>query len=200
MRESFRPRERQRSDFGHWSFFAEGMLGSGRSERASVEQEVERRDSRPMVCPVHQVVFHWVAEGIGHLVDHVVGIEEANDVGLLGAPEVLPATTQGVLALGEELVEMLDERRIAAVGVVDARVMMVAHRDGEEDVDAEPLGGDCKAVDERTVGLAVGPHQELSLVQRRVIMYVRLGRTSRGVDRRGLSARRSGRLWQNQPR
>ena len=116
-----------------------------------------------MVGPVHQVVLHRVAEGVGHLVDDVVGIDEANDAGLLGGPEVLPATAQGVLALGEELVEMLDECRVAAVGVVDARVMMVAHRDGEEDTDTEPLGGDCKAVDERVVGLAVRPHQELSL-------------------------------------
>ena len=111
-----------------------------------------------MVSPVYQVVFHWVAEGIGHLIDDVVRIAEANDARLLGGPEVLPSTAEGVLALGEELVEVLDERRIAAVRVVDTRVMMVAHRDGEEHADPESLGGDREAIDERIVGLAVGAH------------------------------------------
>ena len=61
-----------------------------------------------MVSPVYQVVFHRVAEGVGHLVDDVVGIDEANDARLLGGPEVLPPTAEGVLGLGEELVEVLD--------------------------------------------------------------------------------------------
>src|SRR3954463_3684115 len=106
-----------------------------------------------MVSPVYQVVFHWVAEGIGHLIDHVVRIAKANDARLLGGPEVLPSTAEGVLALGEELVKVLDERRIAAVRVVDTRVMMIAHRDGEKHADAKSLCGDCEAVDERVVGL-----------------------------------------------
>jgi len=42
-------------------------------------------------------------------------------------------------------------------------MVMVAHRDGEQHSDAEPLGGDTEAVNERIVGLAVGSHQELPL-------------------------------------
>jgi hypothetical protein len=161
--EAFRLRERQRNHLRHRSFLAEEVLGSGGSKRASVEQKMERRDSRPVVGPVYQVVLHRIAKGVGHLVDDVVGIDEADDAGLLGRPEVLPATVEGVLTLGEELVEMLDERRVAAVGVVDARMMMIAHRDGEEHANAESLRGDCEAIDERVVGLAVRPHQELPL-------------------------------------
>ena len=43
------------------------------------------------------------------------------------------------MALSKELVKILKERRIVTVSVVDARMVMVAHRDGEEDIDIVAL-------------------------------------------------------------
>ena len=100
------------------------------------------------MSPVYQVILHRVAEGVGHLVDNVVRIDEANDAGLLRGPEVLPTAAEGVLTFGEELMKVFEERRVVAVRVLDACMMMVAHGRGEDDADPVSMGCDGQAVDE----------------------------------------------------
>src|SRR6185369_7959595 len=107
--------------------------------------------------------FDRIGEGIDHLVDDVVGIDQTNDAGLLGRPEVLPAATEGVVTFGEQLVEVLYEGRVVAVRIVGTGVVMVAHGGGEENPDAMAGGGDGQAVDEGVVSLTIGTHQELPL-------------------------------------
>jgi hypothetical protein len=58
---------------------------------------------------------------------------------------------------------MFDEGRVVPVGIVNAGVVMVAHRRGEEDLDAGLFGGHRETVDERVVGFLIRPHQELPL-------------------------------------
>ena len=101
-------------------------------------------------------VLHWIADGVDHLVDDVAGVDEPHYACLLGGPEVLPAAAEGVLAFGKQLVKVLEECRIAAVRVLDAGVVVVAHRRSEDDANAVALGGDGEAIDEGIVRLA-GP-------------------------------------------
>lgn len=116
-----------------------------------------------MVGPFDQSVLDGIGEGVNHFLDDVRWVDEADDAGLLGGPEVLPATAQGVLALGEELVEMLEKGGVVSVGVFDPGVMVVAHGGREDDANAVALGGDGETVDERVVGPVVGAHEELPL-------------------------------------
>ena len=88
-----------------------------------------------MVRLLDELVLHRVGEGVDHLVDDVVWVDESDDAGLLGRPEVLPTTAQRVLTFGEELVEVLEERRVVAFRVLDASVVMVAHGRSEDDAD-----------------------------------------------------------------
>src|SRR4051812_14111171 len=107
---------------------------------------------------VDQSILYWIRQRVSHLGEDVVRIDQAYDAGLLRRPEILPATAQCILALGEELVEMFDERWIVAVGIVDTGVMMVAHRHREQHFDPASGGGNRQAVNEGVVRLVVGPH------------------------------------------
>ena len=132
-------------------------------ERHAVEDGVERRDTGPVVGLLDQAVLDRVGEGVDHLVDDVVGVDQTNDAGLLGGPEVLPATAEGVLTFGEEFVKMLDEGGVIAVGVVDAGMVVVAHRGGEDDLDPVASGSDGQAINECVVRLPIRTHEELPL-------------------------------------
>ena len=56
-----------------------------------------------------QVVLAGVGQGIDHLVEDVGGVDQAQDAGPFGGPEVLPAAAKGIHALGQGLVEVLEE-------------------------------------------------------------------------------------------
>ena len=116
-----------------------------------------------MVSLLDEVVFHGISEGVDHLVDNVAWIDEADDTGLLGGPEVLPTAAEGVLTFGEQLMKVFEERRVVAVRVLDAPMVMVAQGRGENDADPVSMGCDGQAVDEGVVGLAVWPHEKLPL-------------------------------------
>ncbi len=53
----------------------------------------------------------------------------------LGPEEVLESTEVGVLAAGEQAVEVLGEDREVALGIVDPGMRVVGHGLGEEDLD-----------------------------------------------------------------
>jgi len=88
---------------------------------------------------------------------------EADHADLLGGPEVLPPAAQRVLALGDQLVEVLGEGRKIAASVVDHCVVVVRHRARQQDVDATLLRGDGEAVQEIVVRRVIRTQQELPL-------------------------------------
>jgi len=116
-----------------------------------------------MLSLLDEVVFHCISEGVDHLVDNVAWIDEADDTGLLGGPEVLPTAAEGVLTFGEQLMKVLEEGRVIAVGVLDSSMVMVAHGRGEDDTNQVPLGCDGEAIDEGVVGLVVRANEKLPL-------------------------------------
>ena len=116
-----------------------------------------------MVSLLDKFVFDRIRERVDHLVDDVPWVDEADDAGLLRGPEVLPTAAEGILTFGEQLMKVFEERRVVAVRVLDACMMMVAHGRGEDDADPVSMGGDSQAVDEGVVGLAVWPHEKLPL-------------------------------------
>jgi len=62
-----------------------------------------------MVSLLDEPILDGIGQGVDHFLDDVGGVDEADDAGLLGRPEVLPSAAQRVLALGEELVKVLEE-------------------------------------------------------------------------------------------
>ena len=81
---------------------------------------LEGAHPRPVGGPLDEVALYGIGEVVDHLAEHVLGLHETDDAGLLHRPEVLPATAQGVLVLGEELVEALEEPGVVTVAVVNA--------------------------------------------------------------------------------
>jgi hypothetical protein len=69
----------------------------------------EGLDTGPDVNAVDEVAGAGIGDGVGHLGQNVLGIGQLDDRGLLGGPEGFSTTTQAVLVLGEELVEVLEE-------------------------------------------------------------------------------------------
>ena len=116
-----------------------------------------------MVSLLDEPIFDRIRESVDHLVDYIAGVDEADDAGLLRGPEVLPAAAEGVLTFGEQLMKVLEERRVVAVRVLDAGMVMVAHGRSEDDADPVALGGDGQAIDKGVVGFAVRPHEKLPL-------------------------------------
>jgi len=116
-----------------------------------------------MVSLLDKFVFDRIRERVDHLVDDVPWVDEADDARLLRGPEVLPTAAEGILTFGEQLMKVFEERRVVAVRVLDARMVMVAHGRGEDDANPVPLGCDGEAIDEGVVGLVVRAHEKLPL-------------------------------------
>jgi hypothetical protein len=64
---------------------------------------------------------------VDELVEEVAGVEEVNVARRLRGPEVLPAPAEGVLGLGDELVQVLGEDGEGAVAIEDDRVVVSEH-------------------------------------------------------------------------
>jgi hypothetical protein len=71
-----------------------------------------------------------------------------------GLPDIMP---------GKELVKMLEEGRIVAIRIVDPCVVVVAHCDREEHLNAVAVSSLRQTVDEGVIRLSIRPHQELPL-------------------------------------
>ena len=101
--------------------------------------------------------------GLSAANEDVVPLDELDDGGRFGGPEVLEAAEVGVLAAGKQTVEILGEDGEVAVRVVDASVVVVRHCDGERDLYLRVLGRQGQAVDEGVVGVLVGAQEEAPL-------------------------------------
>jgi hypothetical protein len=110
----------QTDDFWHACVIAEEVLRSSGGDVTAGHGGVERVEARPFLDDVDQIRRGGIGEGVGHLLDDVVGFDQANNRGRFRGPEVLEAAEVCVLAAGEQAVEMLGEDREIAVWVVDA--------------------------------------------------------------------------------
>ena len=75
-------------------------------------------------------ILDRVGGDVDELVHHVERINEVDDADLLAGPEVFPPAAPRILTLGQELVEMLGERRDGAVGIEDDGVMVLCGAPG----------------------------------------------------------------------
>jgi hypothetical protein len=60
-------------------------------------------------------------------------------------------------------VKVLKKRRVVASGIMNAGVVVVAHRNRKQDLDPKTRCSFGKAIDERIVRLPVGAHEKLPL-------------------------------------
>ena len=105
--------------------------------------------------------------GVGQAVDkfgeNIVGVVQQDVGGRFRGPEVLPSPEHGVMVFGEEAMEFSGKRDDVVFGVVDTGVVMVAHGDGPQDLDAGFLGGNSQAIEEGLIGSLGGAQEELTL-------------------------------------
>jgi len=155
--------ERQFECVGHRTLRPEEVSWSRGPEWSPGEQCYQAVHTRPMVDTIDQIVEHRVGGCVNKLVHHRLAVDQLYNTGLLRRPEVLPASTQGILTARQELVKLLDEFRVAAVAIIDDCMIMIAHRAWQQDVDVAPRRRIDEAVDERVVGGWVRAKQELTL-------------------------------------
>ena len=117
----------------------------------------------PFLDGVDQIRGGGICEGIGHLVEDVVGFDQANDGGRLRGPEVFESAKVRVLTASEQPMKMLGEDREVTVWVVDTGVMMIGHCDGKCDLDIRAYSGQSKAVDECAIGVVIGAQEKAPL-------------------------------------
>src|SRR5450759_4009989 len=79
--EAMWPGDAQVDDFGKATVVAEEVLRPRSCDRPSRKRGLERGDSRPLIDGVNQVSGGRVGEGIGHLVEYVVGLDQVYDRG-----------------------------------------------------------------------------------------------------------------------
>jgi hypothetical protein len=101
------------------------MLGPRSGDVTTGQGGVERGDAWPFLDGVDQVCCGGIREGIGHLVEDIVGFDQSNDGSRLRGPEVFETAKVCVLTSSEQAVKMLGEDREVAVWVVDTGVMVL---------------------------------------------------------------------------
>jgi hypothetical protein len=124
---------------------------------------VEGGDAGPLLDGLDQVRCGGIGEGVGHLVEDVLALDEPDNRGRFRGPEAFEAAEVGVLAAGEKTMKTFGEDGKVSFWVVDAGVVVIGHRDGECDLDLGALGGHGEAVDECVVGVVVGAEEESPL-------------------------------------
>ena len=130
----------QAYDIGHLSIAAEEVVGAMGGDAPAGESLFERGDTGPLVGRIDQMGSAGIDESVDHLVEYVAGLAQVDDRGGLGGPEVLEAAEVGVLAAGQQTVEVLGKDGEVAVGVADSCVVVIAHRGRERDLDVRALG------------------------------------------------------------
>jgi hypothetical protein len=66
--------------------------------------------SGPLVCLLDQVIDDRIGEGVDHLFEDVLGLDELDGRGLFGGPRGLPAEVESVLVLCDQLGEIAAPR------------------------------------------------------------------------------------------
>jgi hypothetical protein len=56
---------------------------------------LERGNAAPFLDGVDQICGCGIGEGVGHLVEEIVGLDQVNDGGRLGGPEAFEAKSDG---------------------------------------------------------------------------------------------------------
>ena len=163
VRKLRRADEGQRDRGGHGTVLAKEEVGAHGGDAPTAYDGFERVDTRPVHDTGDQIVLHGVGQGIDHLVEHVAGVDQAKNAGLLRRPEVLPAAAEHVHALGEQLVEVLDEVRVLSEGIENAGVVVVRLSGGEQHLNAGAQRCDGQTVDEGVVRGLIGPEEKLTL-------------------------------------
>ena len=161
--EAMGPDHGQAYDFGHAAVVTKEALGPRGGDVTAGECGIECGDAWPFLDGVDQIRRSGIGKGIGHLVEDIIGFDQANDGGWLRRPEVFKSAKVSVLAAGEQPVKMLGEDGEIAVRVVDTSVVMIRHGGGECDLDIRAHGGQREAIDEGVVGVVVGTQEETAL-------------------------------------
>jgi hypothetical protein len=116
-----------------------------------------------VVGSFHQMILDRVGQGVDDLGEDIIGANQLDDGAVLGRPQVLPATAQAVLVLGQQLVKTLEELGEAALYVPEDGMIVVAVGDEGDELDAGAAGGVPETVEEGVVRLTVGAQEELPL-------------------------------------
>ena len=116
-----------------------------------------------MMDLLDNVIGDGIHKGVDHLGEDVFGLDQFHRGGLGRRPHRFPAPVEGVLVLGDQLVKMRQELGQFAFDVDDARVVMVRHGRGEDDLDAVLLGRDGEAIDEGVVTFGGWAQEEATL-------------------------------------
>jgi len=122
---------------GHEAVGSEEVPRPVGDERAILEKGPEAMETRPVMHAFDEMVLDGVRGGAGKLGEDIGRVNETHEARRFARPEVLPATSQGVLRLGDELVEMLGELDDGSMAVEEHGVVMVGHHDGQDHIDAK---------------------------------------------------------------
>jgi len=124
LRVNRRPRKLELNGFGERAFWVEEDVGH--VDRTALP-DAGADHAGPFARRAHQAGRSRVSDGVGHFFDHVVVGDEQHDAGLVGGPEVFPATERGILRFGEQAMEVREELRQARARVGDDTVPVVGH-------------------------------------------------------------------------
>src|SRR3954465_13597356 len=103
--------ERQRDRWRHVSVWTEEGLGPIGAQGFVGQGCAEGADAGPLACRLDQVIDDRIGEGVDHLSEDVLGLNELDRRGLFGGPHGLPPPVESVLVLCDQLVEMSQEVR-----------------------------------------------------------------------------------------
>jgi hypothetical protein len=123
----------------------------------------EGNDAWPFPWGANETRGGRVGDRICHLLEDIVLRSERDDAGLLGRPQVFPATQPGVLRTREESVKALQELRQAGLGISNHSVPMVGHDAHGVNQNAGKPGCVGKAVANQLIGTPGWLQQELPL-------------------------------------
>ena len=89
--ESLRMNKSQFHRVGQLAVLTKEVFGAACNQRGAIEGSVIWIHARPFPDLLYQWILDRIGKGVEHLVDDVVGLDEAADTGLFGRPEVLKA-------------------------------------------------------------------------------------------------------------
>ncbi len=131
--------------------------------RPACQKCVNKRRPWPVMDAFDKSILHGVRRDVDQLVQQVARRNNLDNARLFGRPQVLPAATEGVLRLREELVEVLAKLGFAPIRVIDRGVVVIRLHLREHDIEPTPLRSLCEAVGEGVIRFLVGSQQKLSL-------------------------------------
>jgi hypothetical protein len=91
-----------------------------------------------VIDAVDEVIQDRIRGRVRDLSQDVLATHQSHDACLPRGPEVLPPSSQRVLAARDHSVKVLDELGIPTKGVANHHVMVVGHHAHDHDVDLKP--------------------------------------------------------------